>query len=1213
MRKARFSILTLVLRTQCSRLTDAILAMILLFIAQAAFSAGYYHVDGLGMSFSGTKNTTCAANTYVVSDISLTITSRTSASLNFICSTDANFPSVKYSKEVNFAPDSPTINFPRAWGALPDGSVIVCSDNSGKVVEFEAIFTITSSYYESALTGDLQIYSTDFNPGQGTISNINLPFYIDSTPYLYLSGVSNDIVCNTDKIIIVPFGDGYSDGILKANGLTIATFTSDNNFSYSSNTPIEYEIPDLDGEIILIELETPVGIYEISIRVAAPLSEDLVLSVDKSLPLCNAEPITLSINSPPDTKLTWPDGGPTINNPTNTDYSVIVQKEIDGAAVCPSVTKSIKIVIFDFIPTINEVGPIVRCEGDPVTLSAGPSGDFAYTWSRGTGAAGTGSTIEVEASGNYTVSITPISVACPPKTSSVISVTFDAQIPDIPITSSDTNNIICGTANATSIKLTANPAGVSYSWVREDGGAAGNGREITITQSGNYTVNMSRGACTRSQSIDIIDNNYDPKIIQPPAAYCSDAPIILTAAEATADRFDYIWKRDGTVVGENAPTLALGSDPGNYIYVLEISAKGNSCGPKTSQEVPIRVDRAITGGEIVLPGSKTKAIICGAPQETSITLKAVADAPLDGIVYGWTGPESSSRDSLRASRAGEYQVTLTRGSCSNELSVDVGSGAFTPSIAVSAATIITSPNEARICQGEGAGIKSAVTGTTFANTEDNFTYEWFGGEDAMTPLTNQTGPNLPVAGSGNYSLKMTLTGSGCAAKNATPQAIRVTADPAIANPVITPNPAIICNKEDGLTLSAHADSSAGIRYAWTGNGTLGADSSEFVVNNAGTYTVTFERGACKETMSVSPREQALAVNVMETGSSSPILLCSGENNVPVELKAESNLSTATIKWFRQNGSPAPGIDSGSVYIPTETGTYYAVAQFNSCTAKSAQTVSTELLSSFTATIGPEDIAAFCEDKSVKLDAQASPANQASKLEYIWSQDGNVVKTASGSQGSSLTTGKNVNYNGNTLTNQVEADFTVTVSIDGCKATSPAKKITIKPSRTGIIVIDRNTLEATESIDNAYQWYYKESVTTSPEDTVRDYLPEPGQTSRILMGAKKGSYFVRANRNGCGVKNSLAYAIDIVTAVNPAEEMEWKVYPNPAIKSINLEQVRQNSMPANVILRNVEGKLLRQNRQVKAIENYPLDNLASGVYFLEINQGDKIINKKFVKQ
>lgn len=758
---------------------------------------------------------------------------------------------------------------------------------------------------------------------------------------------------------------------------------------------------------------------------------------------------------------------------------------------------------------------------------------------------------------------------------------------------SSSKSLLCSTSESSELVVTNAEPNILYSW---SNGATGS--KISASGTGVYYVNAqptSTGAepvcpAVKSESVEISALVFDPIIIQPDSKVkCEGEHIQLEADPKGNGEFSYIWSKDGASAGEGQIIQATQSG----VYKVVVQPGGTGCKAKeASNTITLQFSEPIVGATISTPDGKTA--ICGAPEQPSLELTAMPA----NLTYSWTRDGTdlgTNTQKLTIMQGGKYEVLLTKGGCTTTETIEIADNNFDPAIADSPLIYCTD---------------SPLTLSAKADNAELYDYSWKQGTNSIG--TNSPSLTLPAqAGTFKYTVEIVAKNSGC--KEKTSQEVTIKSDQAIANPTITPNPAVICDTTAGLTLSAVADSSAGISYLWTGSGNAGSDPSKFVVYNAGTYSVTFQRGACKATQTVSPRVNTLEVILTKTGTSDPILLCSGENNVPVELRAESNLSTATIKWYREKESEAPGNNTGNRYFPTETGTYYATAQFGTCIAKSPQTVRTELLSSFSATIFPESITPFCEDKSIELEARPSQANLSSRLGYTWSQDGKVVKSEPGKAGSLLMTGKNVKYTGNTLADQIEADFTVTVALDGCKATSPVKTVSMKPSRTSIIVLDRNTLEATESIDGAYQWFYRQDFATSPEDTVNNYQAVPGATSRILMGADKGSYLVRANRNGCGVKKSLAYTVDAITSVDPTGEKEWKVYPNPAFEAVIVEQVMHNAIPATIEMRNTAGQLLRRDRQLKSIENYPLDDLPPGVYFLEISQGNRVINKKFVKQ
>ncbi|AXE21780.1 hypothetical protein DR864_28310 (plasmid) [Runella rosea] len=344
--------------------------------------------------------------------------------------------------------------------------------------------------------------------------------------------------------------------------------------------------------------------------------------------------------------------------------------------------------------------------------------------------------------------------------------------------------------------------------------------------------------------------------------------------------------------------------------------------------------------------------------------------------------------------------------------------------------------------------------------------------------------------------------------------------------------------------------------------------------------------------------------------SNPIIVCNGANSIPMVLQAVSNLSTAVITWKRDNGD-ASGTNTGNSYTPTQTGQYYAVANFNNiCTATSPQRIAIEALSNFAVNITPNNPPALCDDRPIPLTATASDTRYTGLYNYEWIQDTRSVKTGIGAN--TLNTGKVVEYTGNTLVLGNESNYTVSIVKDGCKATSPVSKLTLKPARSGIIVLDYNTLEATESSDGKYEWYYKAGNAGSLADSA-GYALEANATGRILLGAKLGTYMVRANRNGCGTKYSFAYAVTIATALNPLLNDEWNVYPNPVSNGITVENKASSTVSATVALWNSSGQQLQSFNLNRPQENYQLGHLPSGVYYLEIKEGSKTITKKIVKQ
>lgn len=1070
--------------------------------------------------------------------------------------------------------------------------------------------------------------------------------YINGSKFSYrMNGVYNStlneyrndqfVLCNSESIkltleLTAPLEHVFNVNLWNNKGggklATIESITTSSYIFEGTYLTVEFKLADFPivGDYIFFQVVDVVNGREtnggVALAVVSAPANQPTITADKALLCSSNEKATITLSNPSDnTDYQWSSGekGSSIHVNKTGKYTVeaftYIKTSGGNLQVCNGVpSNELAIDIFNFEASIAPPDSRVKCSGESISLSANATGDFTYDWKLAGTSVGTSQSYQATQGGIYTVTVKPSKVNCEAKTSGPVELAFDAPIANEPISASA--NIICGAPGPTEVTLTANPDQLrTYNWTREgDNSFFQSGRMVTISQAGTYKVSMSKGACSQQQQITISDNNYNPEIASAVGAYCSNTPISLMAITNNPDQFDYVWTRDGTTVGGNTATLDLDGALGTFTYLLAITAKDKSCPTKKSKEKVIKVDQAITGADIGLPATKKRAIICGMPEEKSIDLQATADTPLDNIAYAWSGPQSGSSAVLSAQSPGTYLVTFTRGACVATASTQVEIGAFTPSMEIVSATLISSPTEARICQGEGAGLRAIATGTSFANSSENFVYEWFGGADATVPLASQTEPSLPVSASGSYALKMTLKDSGCKSKDATPKAITILADPEIRNVRLTPDPAVICNKTQGLTLTALTDSSAGVRYTWTGNGQAKGDS-QYVVHNAGTYSVTFTRGACSKTLSVSPREEELTVKVTPPNQSVPIIVCSGDNAVSMELKAESNLSTATVKWYRDNGIAALGNSTGNVYTPTESGLYYAVADFNNiCTATSSQKISIEALGQFSVGISPADTPAICDDRSFTLRAEASEARFEKLYNYTWNQENVSVKKGVGAAGSELTTGKNVIYEGNTLASLSESEFVVSVEKDGCKASSASRKLTLKASRPAIIALDFNTLEATQSIDEKYQWFYRETVFTSESDTT-GYTLLSDANGRTLMGVPKGSYIVKANHNACGSRYSGPFLVDLITAVNPPAPESWKIFPNPIADALTLERSSPPAKPATVSMHNVKGQLLWKSQQRKASNTYKLDDIPAGTYLLEVVDGNRVIQQKIIKQ
>jgi hypothetical protein len=123
--------------------------------------------------------------------------------------------------------------------------------------------------------------------------------------------------------------------------------------------------------------------------------------------------------------------------------------------------------------TISPENPEMLCEGGTVTLSA-PAGYETYNWSGGY----TGQTIEVAASGNYSVTVTDIN-GCLGLSNVVNVAVFESVAPVISLNGTD---LFC---NNLSAELSST-SGISYLW--SNGSTE---QQIVVNESGDYSVQVT--------------------------------------------------------------------------------------------------------------------------------------------------------------------------------------------------------------------------------------------------------------------------------------------------------------------------------------------------------------------------------------------------------------------------------------------------------------------------------------------------------------------------------------------------------------------------------------------------------------------------------------------------------------------------------------------------------------------------------------------------
>lgn len=306
----------------------------------------------------------------------------------------------------------------------------------------------------------------------------------------------------------------------------------------------------------------------------------------------------------------WSDGSTTssIQPGTAGTYTVTVT---DGNGCSGTATQNVT-VNTNPAPAIS--GPASVCTGNSGVLDAG-AGYATYLWSNGA----TTSTISVNSSGNYTVTVTN-AAGCQGNTTAAFSV--------LPFTTP----VISGPAGfcaGSSATLTLNTGYTGYQWSNGNTGAS-----ATITTGGTYTVTVTAAnGCTGNTNYAITQWSNPAPVINGTTAVCNGASASI---QVTPAGLNYQWSTGATTPGIQTTTA------GNYTVTV---TDPNGCSGTTSQQITIHQNPTptITGLFTICDGA-------------SGTLNTTYDP---AFTYSWSNGAVSS--TIQPTSAGIYTVTVTDG------------------------------------------------------------------------------------------------------------------------------------------------------------------------------------------------------------------------------------------------------------------------------------------------------------------------------------------------------------------------------------------------------------------------------------------------------------------------------------------------------------------------------------------------------------------------
>jgi len=975
-------------------------------------------------------------------------------------------------------------------------------------------------------------------------------------------------------------------------------------------------------------------------------------------PVCNTSlPFFLSAATPGGT---WT-GSPAVSSSGLFDpaLAIIGANSVTYTVIgngCTSVATANVIVNQTPNATINPVGPF--CSNDAsVLLSAGTAGG---TWS-GTGVNAAGLFNPGTATiGVNTISYTVTVAGC--SASSTTNILVNA-VPNSSITGAGP---FCSSSPAVTLNVTT-PGGVFSGTGVNSTGTFNPANALIGANTITYTV--TSGGCTSSSSTSIIVNQTPNSTIQPAGPFCANQSAVNLVASTSGGTWSGascltsagVFTPSGCGAGTYTVTysVTLGSCSSSSTSTIVVNSVPNATitptGPFCSTDPAVTLTAATPGGTwtgtgvnsfgLFIPGSAlngnntiTYTVSNGVCTSTSSTIIVVnnignafivpvgpycANSPavtLQATPAGgtWSGPGVSSGGVFNPATAGAGQHTIT---------YTVGSGSCTSSTSTfiqvdgnPGATILTT---GPFCSADSPiSLSAAVAGGT-----------WYG-----PGVTNFGTFNPQSVGAGTYTIGYYITTGLCTASDTATFVVFQTPNANITGPVN------LCTDASSVTLTA--PTGGGV---WSGPGT---NPSTGVFNpltaGAGVHTISYN-----VTIGICSASDTHVITVNQTPDASITTVgpfCA--NSAGVQLNSPNPGGV----WS------GPGTSSSGFFTPSLAGagshTITHSVTTSGCTGTSTQTIIVNPTPNSAITpAGP-----FCAyDAPFQLNAATSGGtwsgtgvNASGLFTPSLSGAGNFIITYSVGSGPCSSTSTTLitvqdapnasilpagpfcanqsavalnvitpggtfsgpGMNGNLFNPQTanigSNQITYSVTVGNCSSSS-STTIQVNPLPTaGFDTLTTGngqiTFNNTSTGATSYSWDFGDGTFSDDTNPIHNY----DQT---------GFYSVTVTAiNACGSVTftmTVNVKVDATSVESLGQNMNVNVFPNPAIETITIAiQSKSNEKSMSMRLIDINGKVVRleklqlTNGQLNMI--LPIDDLAFGVYTLQLESGDHVFSKKIVK-
>jgi hypothetical protein len=451
-----------------------------------------------------------------------------------------------------------------------------------------------------------------------------------------------------------------------------------------------------------------------------------------------------------------------------------------------------------------------------------------------------------------------------------------------------------------------------------------------------------------------------------------------------------------------------------------------------------------------------------------------------GITYQWrrngVNITGATANTVSANQSGSYTVVITDAN-----NCTATSNAVDVVITPQPSPTITAGGPITVCTGGTVALSTAAT--------PGLTFQWFRDN---TPINGATNANFTATLAGSYTVVATAAPNCTGTSNAITVSI-VSAPTAV---ISAGGSTTICQGSNTV-LSITTQPGVNIQWRLNGSDISGATGTTYTASQAGTYTAVASVGANCSTTSNSITINVVAGPNATANAAGPTTFCQGGS---VVLNA-GNVAGASYQW--QNNGVAIGGAVAQSYTASASGSYTVVVTTSACAATSSaiNVVVNPTPAAAASANGPTTV---CQGATVSLSA-----SEVAGASYQWNNGASPIAGATSSAFNATSTG----------------NYTVTVSLNGCSATSSAIAVNVTAPPTATITAVGNTtvcagntvvLNANTGANLSYQW-------------LLNGAPINGATTQSYTAAVAGNYTVTVSQGANCSSTSNAAVVNILAA------------------------------------------------------------------------------------